>query len=50
MDAIKTMGIETHYIAWEDGALYKEICNFYTISVLDQAAIIKICKKSADRY
>jgi biotin carboxylase len=42
----KEMGIETHCFAWEDGAVCKNIADyFYPISILDQEKILEICKK-----
>ena len=40
----KQMGIETHCFAWEEGAVCKDICDyFYPISVLDKDAILEVC-------
>lgn len=40
----KEMGIETHCFAWEDGAVCKDIADFfYPISVLDKEAILEVC-------
>jgi biotin carboxylase len=42
----KTMGIETHCFAWEDGAVCKDIADyFYPISILNQEEILEVCKK-----
>lgn len=42
----KEMGIETHCFAWEEGAVCKEISDyFYPISILDKEAIFTICKQ-----
>ena len=42
----KEMGIETHCFAWEEGAVCKDICDFfYPVSVLDKNEILKICKE-----
>lgn len=41
----KEMGLETHCFAWEEGAVCKEICDFfYPISILDKEIILDICK------
>lgn len=46
VETANKMGIETHCFAWENGAVCKEICDyFYPISVLDKDAILEICKK-----
>ncbi|CCG52674.1 Protein of unknown function, Putative carbamoyl-phosphate synthase [Flavobacterium indicum GPTSA100-9 = DSM 17447] len=38
------MGIETHCFAWPEGAVCKEVANyFYPISILDKQAILKQC-------
>ena len=40
----KEMGIETHCFAWEDGAVCKDICDFfYPISILEKEKILDIC-------
>jgi len=40
----KEMGLETHCFAWEDGAVCREISDyFYPVSILDKEAINKIC-------
>jgi biotin carboxylase len=42
----KEMGIETHCFAWEDGAVCKDIADyFYPISILDQEKIFETCEK-----
>lgn len=42
----KEMGIETHCFAWEEGAVCKDICDFfYPISILDKKKIFSICKE-----
>lgn len=42
----KEMGIETHCFAWEDGAVCKDIADyFYPISILNQEKILEVCKK-----
>lgn len=42
----KKMGIETHCFAWEDGAVCKDVCDFfYPVSVLDKEEILRICKR-----
>ncbi len=44
----KEMGIETHCFAWSDGAVCKELSDyFYPISVLDKISILKECSKLA---
>lgn len=41
----KEMGLETHCFAWEDGAVCKELVDyFYPISVLEKEEILKVCK------
>jgi biotin carboxylase len=41
----KQLGIQTHCFAWEDGAVCKDIADFfYPISVLEKEKILKICK------
>ena len=40
----KEMGIETHCFAWPDGAVCKDVANyFYPVSVLDKEAILQHC-------
>jgi len=42
----KEMGIETHCFAWEEGAVCKEISDyFYPVSIIDKEQILKICKE-----
>ena len=42
----KEMGIETHCFAWEEGAVCKDISDyFYPISILDKDAILEVCYK-----
>lgn len=42
----KEMNIETHCFAWAEGAVCKELCDFfYPISVLDKEEILNICEK-----
>lgn len=42
----KSMGIETHCFAWEDGAVCKEVSDyFYNISVLDKEKILEKCRE-----
>ena len=42
----KEMGIETHAFAWEEGAVAKDIVDFfYPISLADKEKIVKECKK-----
>ena len=41
----KAMGIETHCFAWVDGAVCKDVADyFYPISILEKEAIFEICK------
>ena len=40
------MGIETHCFAWEDGAVCKEIADFfYPVSILEKEKILDICRQ-----
>ena len=40
------MGVETHCFAWEDGAVCKDIADyFYPISILEKESILKICQQ-----
>lgn len=42
----KQLGIETHCFAWEEGAVCKDIANyFYPISVIDKEKILEECRK-----
>lgn len=42
----KELGIETHCFAWIDGAVCKDIADFYyPISILEKETILDICKK-----
>ena len=42
----KEMGIETHCFAWEDGAVCKEIADyFYPVSILEKDQILEICQQ-----
>jgi len=42
----KEMGIETHCFAWEDGAVCKEMANFfYPVSILEKEQILQICQQ-----
>lgn len=42
----KEMGIETHCFAWEEGAVCKEIADyFYPISIIDKELILEKCKE-----
>lgn len=42
----KEMGIETHCFAWTEGAVCKDVANFfYTVSILEKEEILEICKK-----
>ena len=46
VETANKMGIETHCFAWEEGAVCKEICDyFYPISVMDKEDILEICQK-----
>ena len=41
------MGIETHCFAWEDGAVCKDIADFfYPISILEKDQILQICRQA----
>lgn len=41
----KDMEIEVHCFAWEDGAVCKDVADyFYPISILDKEEILKICR------
>ena len=42
----KEMGIETHCFAWADGAVCKDVADyFYPISILDKEEILEICQQ-----
>jgi len=42
----KEMGVETHCFAWEDGAVCKDISDFfYPISIVDKEQIYEFCKQ-----
>ncbi len=42
----KEMGIVTHCFAWEDGAICKEVADFfYPISILEKEQILEICQR-----
>jgi biotin carboxylase len=42
----KEMGIETHCFAWEEGAVCKEIADFfYPVSILEKEKILAICQQ-----
>ncbi|ESU19804.1 hypothetical protein FEDK69T_30590 [Flavobacterium enshiense DK69] len=42
----KAMGIETHCFAWDEGAVCREVADFfYPISILDKEAILLECEK-----
>ncbi|WP_225875161.1 ATP-grasp domain-containing protein [Flavobacterium bernardetii] len=44
VEKAKEMGIETHCFAWPEGAVCKEIADyFYPISILEKEAILKQC-------
>ena len=42
----KEMGLEVHCFAWEEGAVCKDIVNyFYPISIVEKEEILKICQE-----
>ena len=42
----KTLGIETHCFAWEEGAVCRDVADyFYPISITEKEQILSICKK-----
>ena len=42
----KEMEIETHCFAWEEGAVCKDVCDyFYPISILEKEQILEICQQ-----
>jgi biotin carboxylase len=42
----KEMGIESHCFAWEDGAVCKEMADyFYPVSILEKEQILQICQE-----
>jgi biotin carboxylase len=42
----KEMGIETHCFAWEDGAVCKDVADFfYPISIIDKEQIFAVCQR-----
>lgn len=44
----KKMGFETHVFAWEEGAVGKEIADyFYPISITEKEKILNLCRKIA---
>jgi biotin carboxylase len=44
VEKAKQMGVETHCFAWTDGAVCKEIADyFYPISILEKESILKKC-------
>lgn len=46
VEKAKEMGLEVHCFAWEDGAVCKEIADyFYPISIIEKEEILSICKK-----
>jgi len=46
VEKAKLMGIETHCFAWEEGAVCKEVADyFYPISVVDKVKILSICQE-----
>jgi len=41
----RQMGLETHCFAWEDGAVCKEVADFfYPVSILEKELILEICE------
>lgn len=41
----KEMGLETHCFAWEDGAVCKEVADFfYPVSILEKEQILELCE------
>jgi biotin carboxylase len=43
---VKEMGIEAHCFAWENGAVCKDIADFfYPISILEKEKILEVCKQ-----
>ena len=41
----KEMGLETHCFAWEDGAVCKEVADFfYSVSILEKEQILELCE------
>jgi biotin carboxylase len=41
----KEMGLETHCFAWEEGAVCKDVADFfYPISIIEKEKILEICK------
>lgn len=46
VEKANAMGIETHCFAWPEGAVCKEVANyFYPISILEKEAILESCRK-----
>lgn len=46
IERAKSLGVETHCFAWENGATAKEACDyFYPISVFDKDEILEKCKE-----
>jgi len=42
----KEMGIETHCFAWEEGAVCKDIADyFYAVSIIEKEQILEFCQK-----
>ena len=42
----KEMGLEVHCFAWPDGAVCKEVVDFFhSVSVIDKDEIVRICRK-----
>lgn len=47
VEKAKEMGLETHCFAWEEGAVCKNIADFfYPVSILDKENILEICQKN----
>ncbi len=47
VEKAKEMGLEVHCFAWEDGAVCKDIADyFYPISIVEKDDILKICQKA----
>lgn len=45
VEKAKEMGIETYCFAWEEGAVCKEICDyFFPVSTIDKEEILRICQ------
>jgi biotin carboxylase len=47
IDEARKLGIETHVFAWEEGAVGKEICDyFYPISITEKEQILEKCREA----